>query len=163
MSLTEDKQTPETILQLSEMMRYVIYKGKEDKVRLREEVKYMEDYIKLQMIRVHKAVDLKVDFDIENHDLEISPLLFIILLENAFKHGIEPAGHESKLHLSMKERNGIVTFECYNSKPEEALKETNGIGLSNLNKRLQIVYPDQHELVVEDKTDSYKATLKITL
>lgn len=163
MSLTEDKQTPETILQLSEMMRYVIYKGKEDKVKLKEEVKYIQDYIKLQMIRLHKSVDFKVDFDVENEDLEISPLMFIILLENAFKHGIEPASHESKLHLSMKESKGVVTFECYNSKPESTPEESNGIGLNNLTKRLNIVYPDQHDLVIDDKKDSYKATLKITL
>ncbi len=159
MSLDQDKETPETILQLSEMMRYVIYKGKEEKVKLSEEVKYMKDYINLQMIRVHKSVDLKVDFDIENEDLEIAPLLFIILLENAFKHGIEPAAVDGTLYISLKENEGRVQFECYNSKPLEAQNGNVGIGLNNLKKRLQILYPDQHELTINDMENYYKATL----
>jgi len=115
------------------------------------------------MIRVHKTVDLKVDFDIENDELEISPLLFIIILENAFKHGVEPAGFDSTLHIHMNEKDGVIMFECFNSKPEDAQNEPTGIGISNLKKRLEIVYPDQHEISIEDTTDSYKATLKITL
>ena len=163
MSLNEDKETPETILQLSEMMRYVIYKGKEEKVMIKEEVQYMKDYINLQMIRVHKTVDLKLDFDIENEELEMSPLMFIIIIENAFKHGIEPAGHSSTLYISMKEKDGVVVFDCYNSKAGVTLEDEEGIGLDNLKKRLQIVYPDRHELLIDDKQDSYRATLKINL
>ena len=163
MSLNEDKETPETILQLSEMMRYVIYKGKEEKVKLKDEVKYMKDYINLQMIRVHKAVDLKIDFEVKNEEAEVSPLMFIILIENAFKHGIEPAGFSSTLHISLKEKDGEIDFNCYNSKPESELEDGDGIGLTNLKKRLQIVYPDRHEFLIDDKQNSYKSTLKITL
>ena len=163
MSLNEDKETPETILQLSEMMRYVIYKGKEDKVKLKDEVQYMKDYINLQMIRIHKTVDLKIDFDLENDELEVSPLLFIIIIENAFKHGIEPAGHKSTLHINMKEKDEVIVFDCYNTKTEVDQEDVTGIGLSNLKKRLQIIYPNRHELFIDDNQDSYKATLKINL
>jgi len=163
MSLTEDKQTPETILQLSEMMRYVIYKGKEEKVKLKDEVKYMKDYINLQMIRVHKTVDFKMEFDIENEELEVPPLLFIILIENAFKHGIEPAGHSSTLHISLNEKDNDLVFTCYNSKTETEHIQAAGIGLSNLKKRLNIIYPNRHELAIDDNQNFYKATLKINL
>ncbi|MEM9544322.1 MAG: sensor histidine kinase [Bacteroidota bacterium] len=163
MSLNEDKETPETILQLSELMRYVIYKGKEEKVRLKDEVKYMKDYIQLQMIRVHQNVNLKMDFKLDDEDLEVSPLLFVILLENAFKHGIEPAGDNSMLHISLKEQMRIIHFECLNSKPKDSSYKSGGIGLSNLKKRLEIVYPDRHALHIEEDACIYKATLKITL
>ncbi|MCO6480151.1 MAG: histidine kinase, partial [Phaeodactylibacter sp.] len=99
LSITRDKQTPEVILQLSELMRYVIYNGREESAALAEEVKYIEDYIRLQQIRLHKHLDFRFEKDIADEKLRIPPLLFIILVENAFKHGIEPAEEACSLHL----------------------------------------------------------------
>lgn len=163
MSLTNDKATPETIMQLSELMRYVIYKGKEEQVELREEVKYIKDYVNLQMIRVFKKVDLKLDFDIASEQVMVPPLLFIVLVENAIKHGIEPAGSESLLHITLRESAGVILFECINSIEIEPVSESKGIGLENLQKRLQILYPDTHVLALEKNDNTFRATLNITL
>ena len=163
MSLTNEKETPDTILQLSELMRYVIYKGKEDTVRLSDEVQYIRDYIDLQMIRVHKKVDFKFDVAIENENYEVPPLLFIILVENAFKHGIEISGVESTLYISLIQEKEHLTFECINSKPVLEEVHVHGIGLANLKKRLQLLYPEKHELSLDDQETVYKAKLKITL
>jgi len=163
MSLTQDKETPDTILQLSELMRYVIYKGKEEKVKLIDEIKYIKDYVDLQLIRLHKKVDYRFEEHIENESVAIPPLLFIILVENAFKHGIEPAEYNGFLHMEIVQKEHQLTFVCHNSKEENDSDERSGIGISNLKKRLDIMYPDQYTLdLLEEHTD-FRATLNITL
>ena len=162
LSLTKDKQTPEVILQLSELMRYVIYRGKEESVFLNEEVKYLEDYLELQKIRLHKKLDLTFERNIEDEKLEVPPLLFITLIENAFKHGIEPSENECFLHISLTTTATELVFVCENSF-EEKLEGENGIGLSNLRRRLELRFPNRHEFEVDEKALTYKSTLKIQL
>ena len=162
LSLTKDKQTPEVILQLSELMRYVIYKGKEEKAALAEEIKYIEDYIHLQQIRLHKKLDYQFEQEVADGHLQIPPLLFIILVENAFKHGVEPAERDSFLHLSLKSDKNSLLFTCENSVEENAANEK-GIGLDNLRRRLALLFPGQHQLIVEKGQHTFKAMLKLAL
>lgn len=162
LSITGDKQTPEVILQLSELMRYVIYNGREESAALAEEVKYIEDYIRLQQIRLHKQLDFQFDKDITDEKLRIPPLLFIILVENAFKHGIEPAEEACSLHLCLKSDGKSLSFSCRNSF-EEKIISTGGIGLANLRRRLELLFPNRHELTAEEEPNTYTATLKLYL
>lgn len=160
MSLTKDEQTPDVILQLSELMRYVIYKGKEEKVSIVEEVKYIEDYIKLQQIRLHKTLDFQFSKSIENEKLAVPPLLFITLVENAFKHGIEPAEQNCYLHIHLKsDENGLV-FTCKNS-VEIGEESTSGIGLDNLKSRLNLSFPNRHELLIDQQPKHFNAKLTL--
>jgi len=161
LSLTKDEQTPEVILQLSELMRYVIYKGKEQEVALKEEVKYIEDYIQLQQIRLAKNLDYKFEKDIDNLEMKVPPLLFINLVENAFKHGIEPAEGDCFLHLNLKSRDGNLSFVCKNSFEEREMT-ADGTGLKNLNRRLELRFPERHELTVDENGQTFTASLKIT-
>ncbi|MEO1261706.1 MAG: histidine kinase, partial [Bacteroidota bacterium] len=162
LSLTKDKKTPEVILQLSELMRYVIKKGQEDRVALKEEVKYIEDYIWLQRIRLHKQLDFVFEKEIENEELMIPPLLFINLVENAFKHGIEPAEGNCHLYLHLKTKNNRLFFTCKNSFEEQALSG-NGTGLSNLKRRLALRFPQKHELINKKEANVYHAALNLIL
>ena len=162
LSLTKDEQTPEVILQLSELMRYVIYKGKENQVPLGEEIKYIEDYVRLQQIRLHKKLDFKFEKNIENEQLLIPPLLFITFIENAFKHGLEPAEGACLLHLFLINDADTLIFKCVNSMEEKVPKE-NGIGLENLQRRLQLRFPNQFELQTFEEKQQYTATLKIKI
>lgn len=162
LSIMKDKQTPEVILKLSELMRYVIYRGKEELVPLKEEIKYIEDYIQLQQIRLHKKLDLKFDKTIVNGEQAIPPLLFITLVENAFKHGIEPAGKDCFLHLSVNSTKNRVIFTCKNS-IEEKINTPKGIGLTNLKRRLELRFPNQHTLQAEETPTQYHAMLQIDL
>ena len=162
LSITKDKQTPEVILKLSELMRYVIYKGKEAWVPLEEEIQYIEDYIQLQQIRLHKGLDYKFEKSIEQDTLQIPPLLFITFVENAFKHGIEPAEGDCSLHLKLEEKNGFMVFSCENSiEPDEKGTKVSGIGLQNLKRRLALRFPQEHELFLNKEVHSFKASLKI--
>lgn len=160
LSLKKDEATPEVILQLSELMRYVIYKGKEKTVKLCEEIKYIQDYCELQQIRLHKKLDFRFTQNIDNDTLSVPPLLFIILIENAFKHGIEPAENTCYLYINLESNENSLTFTCENSYEEESDKPK-GIGLDNLRKRLILRYPNQHNLQVIDDGQIYKTVLKV--
>lgn len=162
LSLTQSKQTPESILQLSELMRYVIYRAKEDKVAVQEEVKYIEDYIQLQQIRLKRSPDIQFTQDISPDTPPVAPLLLIVLVENAFKHGIEPAEGNSTLHLHLSTTASSLRFSCTNS--FEQFSETGaGIGLQNLERRLQLLYPGKHLLKTEKENHIFKAELELEL
>lgn len=162
LSLKKDEATPEIILQLSALMRYVIYRGKEETVTLAEEVRHIEDYIHLQMLRMYKPLDFKFEQHIADEEIKVPPLLFIVLVENAFKHGIEPAERESFLHICLTSNEQGLIFVCENS-VEERPERAPGVGLSNLRRRLALRFPDRHELTLEIREQSFKATLKLDL
>lgn len=161
LSIVKDRQTPEVILQLSELMRYVIYKGKQDTVALKEEVKYIEDYIQLQQIRLHKNLDFQFTKNIDNEDVAIPPLLFITFVENAFKHGIEPAENDCFLHLQLKSNAQQLMFICKNSF-EEKNAEPPGIGLENLQRRMALRFPDTHQINYVETKNTFTATLTVS-
>lgn len=162
LSIKKDEATPEVILKLSELMRYVIYRGKEPQVKLAEEIKYLQDYVSLQQIRLHKQLDFQFEQEVEDERLLMSPLLFIILVENAFKHGIEPAENEAFLHLYLKSNNKHLVFCCLNSY-EAPSSSPPGIGLTNLRRRLDLLYPKRYQLNLEQNDFTFKATLEIQL
>lgn len=164
MSLTQDQETPEVILKLSELMRYVIYKGQQDEVPLQQELDYIQGYLDLQQLRQHQALDVHFDIELEDPNLAIPPLLFIILLENAFKHGIEPAGGAGFLKISCQQQGKELYFSCENSlDPEQATDAVPGIGLQNLRRRLALRFPNRHELVTIPSVDRFSAALKLSL
>lgn len=162
LSLTRDRSTPEVILQLSELMRYVIYRGKEKTVPLHEEIKYIEDYIQLQLLRLHQELDLCFDKQIEDEMQTVPPLLFIILVENAFKHGIEPAEYKSLLHISLKSSGKELEFSCKNSLEGQSHKQA-GIGLQNLRRRLELLFPQRHDLSIRKSGNTFTAVLNLDL
>lgn len=162
LSLQQSKDTPDSILRLSDLMRYVIYKGQEEQVHLGQEVKYIEDYIQLQKIRLKKHLDFRFEQDIADGSQSLAPLLLIVFVENAFKHGIEPAEHETLLHLYLQCDARQLYFSCENSF-EAATAGATGIGLENLQKRLSLLYPGKHILQTAVKNHTFKAELKLDL
>lgn len=161
LSLQQSKQTPESILQLSELMRYVIYKAKDDRVPPGDEVKYIEDYIQLQQIRLKRSPDIRFSQDIAADTPAVAPLLLIVLVENAFKHGIEPAEENAFLHVHLTTTNNRLHFSCINSFEQES--GSTGIGLENLKRRLQLLYPGKHILKTEKENHIFKAELQLDL
>ena len=156
------KKAQELILKLSDMMRYSIYDGEKDTVLLSEEVTYLENYIELHKMRYHKTIDIQFNIDIKDNDYEISPLLFIILLENAFKHGVENLRENAYVRINLVAHNDEVIFEIENNFDSSEEKHEAGIGLKNLKRRLEIVYPKKHNFTVLKTDTIYKAKLNIT-
>jgi LytS/YehU family sensor histidine kinase len=160
MSLTNEAKTPDTILQLAELMRYVIYRCKEETVTVAEEIRYLRDYLELQSIRIHRQLDFQFREEVADSSLRLPPLLLIILVENAFKHGIEPAEGDCFLHLHFSATEKEIRFRCHNScPPEQDNPPTTGMGLSNLRRRLELRFADRHQLSVQLTPEDCIATL----
>lgn len=162
LSLQRSEQTPESILQLSELMRYVIYKAREPFVGIEDEVKYLNDYLQLQKIRLKRGLDLQFDEQIADRTISIAPLLLIVFVENAFKHGVENAENTAFLHISLKTDGESLHFVCKNSF-EPAPDVHTGIGLTNLRKRLALLYPGKHRLTTDAENGVFTASLEIDL
>jgi two-component system sensor histidine kinase AlgZ len=159
---TDAKKAQDLILKLSDMMRYSIYEGEKDTVSLEEEVEYLKNYIELHKMRYRKEIDIKFINDIsENH--KVMPLLFIILLENAFKHGVENLRENAYVHINLKSENNQIFFDIENNFDPTIETEHKGIGLNNLKRRLELVYPKKHTLSFTKTADVYKAQLNINI
>jgi len=159
---TDTKKAQELILKLSDMMRYSIYEGEKETVTLKEEVEYLKNYIELHKMRYHKEIDVKFEVEIED-DYKVMPLLFIILVENAFKHGIENLSKDAYVHIDINAKNNRVFFKIENNFDNTLTKEDNGIGLKNLKRRLELVYPKKHTLSFSTKENVYNAKLTLQI
>jgi len=161
LTIKKSDQAPELILKLSDMMRYTIYEGEKERVTLKGEIDYLQNYIELHKIRHKKTVECYFKHDIDQ-TITIAPLLFIILLENAFKHGIETLTEDAYIRVSLSNDDDFIYFSIENNFADKEINETKGIGLTNLKHRLALLYPKNHELVITQQNNVYKATLKIT-
>lgn len=161
--LTVEKSdlAPEVVLKISDMMRYTIYEGQKDQVPLRDELEYLETYIELHKIRYQKKVDINFTSQIQGEAFNITPLLFIILLENAFKHGVDSLTENAYVHLSLIAGNDKVLFAIENNYDPNEGSEADGIGLENLKRRLELLYPEKHRLAINDEDAVYKVQLEI--
>ena len=155
----------DNLLKLSDMLRYMLYDCKEAKVPLSKELEYIRNYIDLKLLKDSQGMNVKVDLDDSQPNIMIAPLLFIPFIENAFKHSkiedLEKGWIAIRLHL---EHNHLV-FEVRNSMPEEDFTKDaiGGIGLENVKRQLELAYPQQHELNIDIKEDSYNVQLQINL
>jgi len=152
----DPQKAQELILKLSDMMRYSIYEGEKDTVALRDEIVFLKNYVELQKIRYHKQIS--VDFDCEvDENRKVVPLLFIILLENAFKHGIENLRKNAFIKMSLTSSQTEIIFKIENN--YEKTENQSGIGLKNLKRRLELIYPNQHELSFSVSENIYHVQL----
>ncbi|MTB51509.1 sensor histidine kinase [Lewinella sp. W8] len=158
----QSAQAPGVILKLSDMMRYTIYEGKEDDVLLTEEISYLESYIELHRIRYERKVDIQFHHEVAK-DVRVAPLLFIILLENAFKHGVNSLSGGAFIHLHLVASAQSVHFSIKNNYAPSVAQPGGGIGIDNLRKRLAFTYPNRHDLRIERKGQLHTVQLKLQL
>ena len=162
LSISNSEKTPESIHSLSEMLRYVIYDCEKPKVPIEKEIHYIENFIELFKLRSSKRFNITFTNQVDNTLMEVAPMLFIIFIENAFKHsGIEKGG-EAFVTISLKTSNNNVIFSVENSIPTvNIIKDgSSGIGLINAKKRLDIAYPNKHDLKIESAS-TYTVNLKM--
>ncbi len=160
LTVKQSEKAPEVILKLSDMMRYTIYEGNKEMVTLEEEIEYLSNYIELHKIRYKKSVEITFNHKV-NTSLTIAPLLYIILLENAFKHGVETLAENASIHINLTEETGFIIFSIENNFDPNEISTSNGIGLQNLKRRLSLLYKNKHELQIDVSNSLYKTTLKI--
>ncbi len=150
------------ILKLSDMMRYSIYEGQKEHVLLKQEIDFIHTYIELHKMRYHKEIAIRITVDVENENLKIMPLLFIILVENAFKHGVEVLRNNAFVHIEISSKKNDVTLKIKNNFDKEETAEK-GIGLKNLTRRLTLVYPKKHQFSYAINDDVYTTILTLNL
>ena len=131
-----------TILELSKMMRFVLYEGNKQGVSLTNEIDFIRHYIALMQLRYTDKVRIDIDLPAEVPDRQIPPLILITFIENAFKHGISYQ-HESFIEVKVSVEKGELWFDCRNSKaekPHQTNEEKGGVGLANVRKRLNLLF-----------------------
>lgn len=156
------ENTPGAILKLSEIMRYMLYESNDNKVALDKEVQYLQNYIDLQKIRFgnNAFIDFKIEGEVG--DQPIVPLLLIAFIENAFKHGVANDPQWAiKLHISV-EREKLFFF-IQNKKHSNNRDASGGIGLNNVRRRLDLLYPGKYNLQIRDEIDTYTCELSLVL
>jgi len=161
--MERDSMEREMVLKLSHMMRYSIYEGEKEWVTLQQEFDYLKNYVELQEIRYHKKSDIQFNSELNNPQARIMPLLFIILVENAFKHGLENLEKDAYIYINLTENNDTVNFVVENNFEAQQTSNHEGIGLKNLQRRLELVYPNQHKLSFKEDSNTYKVTLSLKI
>lgn len=168
LALVNSKKTAGAILKLSEILHYIIYDCNTPSISLEKEIKLIKSYIALERLRYGKR--LKINFNIEGKyiDKMIPPMLILPFVENAFKHGISKHLNEGYIDIILKVNNGILSFEVINTKVEKDIQPTdiaytNGIGLKNVKKRLNLFYSDNYILKIDESKDKYRIYLEINL
>ncbi len=151
-----------SIVELSKMMRYILYEGNNKLIPLPREVQFLRNYVMLMRLRYPKKVDITMEAPEAVPDKMLPPLLFIIFVENSFKHGISYR-NASFVHISIKVDGDFVEFSCRNSKNSQGDDEHGGVGLANVKKRLELLFAENYTLDINDGETEYDVFLRIPL
>lgn len=163
MAMQKSDDTPETILKLADLMRFVLTETKTDFIPLNKEVECINQYIHLQRLRLTEktTVSFLIDGDIDFY--EIAPLLLLPFVENAFKYGVS-THFPSKIAISLVVKEDTLLFNVENRKITAVGEiETTGLGLQNVKRRLELIYPNKHKLEIKDEKENYLINLEINL
>lgn len=163
LSVMKSKEAPKMILRLSDILRYNLYDGVREKVPLEMEIRYIENYISLQKLKDEKITNIEFDAGNADGKMMISPLILISFVENSFKHSKIEDVDKSWVKIKLATEEEKIFFEISNSVPETAFSKdsSGGIGLENVNRRLELLYPDKHDLSIRQEKDQFIVTLTI--
>ncbi|MBD1364258.1 histidine kinase [Mucilaginibacter sp. ZT4R22] len=164
LTLKKSELAPDVVLKLSAMMEYMLYDSNDEQVLLDKELGYLHNYIELERLRFSDDAAISLTMDAALDGQKIAPLLLLPLVENAFKHGLSKQTEDGWLKVDINLAGPTLTMLVENTKPSLVTPQSRGgIGLNNLRKRLELLYPGRHQLELEDKTNTFKARLVIEL
>lgn len=162
----DPEKAKKSIVELSKLMRHILYDGDSNISPLSDEVQFLQNYIALMKMRFTGMVKVNTDFPAMTSQKGIAPLILAIFAENAFKHGVS---YKSPSNIDMTLRchnNEFILFTCKNSKRKDGAKEKDldgGIGLRNVKNRLELIYGDRYHIDIKDTEDNYKVRLLLPL
>lgn len=164
LSMLHSVKTPELILKLSAMLRYVLYESEDVKVKLGKEVDYIKNFIEFQRVKIEGMPNIHVDIDRADRMKMIEPMLLIPFVENSFKHSKIEDTEKGWISMTLTTDETSICFEVANSVPEKkiAADKNSGIGVENVKRRLKYLYPDKHQVDIEINEERYILILKIT-
>jgi two-component system, LytTR family, sensor kinase len=154
-----------TLLQMSDLLRYQLYDCKNNTIEIEKEVHYLQDYIRLQELRKDNQYEVGIEVGEQVKGFRITPLLLIPFVENAFKHISHHTHARNFIQVAIQRSNGTLTFIVENSKDDQqrSTEPTGGIGLSNVKRRLELIYPGKHTLQIMNSAHTFKIELNLHL
>ena len=158
----DPEQAKGTILELSKMMRFVLYEGNKQGVPLSRELDFIRHYVTLMQLRFTDKVKITLNLPQQLPDRQIPPLILITFIENAFKHGISYQ-RESFIEITVTVEDEMLQFKCRNSQADQSIEEKGGVGLANVRKRLNLIYGSNYSLRIVDAPDVYSVELMLPL
>ena len=167
----KDAYAAEVLLKFSHILRYTFYETEKDYIHLHREVESLMAYVELEKIRHDQTVDLQLTVAVDEADQTspIAPLLLVSLVENAFKHGVNATIGSSWVHITLRATQSSLQFNVINSKPSsnpvvfaKTVVATHQVGLSNIKRRLELLYPKNHDLLITELPDTYSVQLTLT-
>jgi two-component system LytT family sensor kinase len=165
-ALQKSPETAKQVARLSDFLHYNLHESKQDRVSLTSEIVYIKNYIDIQKSRYENKLDASVNVYDEISDLYIPPLLLLPLVENSFKHGIANSLKQGWIRVDVSRQEDNFSIKIENSveeNPPSAAMKNGGIGLNNVQKRLELIYPDAHEFKIISAPHSYLVVLKIPI
>ncbi len=162
LAIKKSDKTPEAILQLSELMRHMLYESDKEKVELEKETEYLKNYILLQKLRLPSEVQVHFQTEGDLRGKTIAPMLFIPFIENAFKHGVDAKGGNIQIRLQVS--GNKLSFDMMNRISKAQNKDkVSGIGLSNVQKRLELLYPGRYKLEYKETNGNFVVHFHLNL
>jgi LytS/YehU family sensor histidine kinase len=158
-ALKKADETPEMILKLSNLLDYLLYQVDKPFVGLEDEINHIEDYISLEQMRFNDTLKVNFSKQIHSESIEIAPMLFIPFVENSFKHGVIKNG-VLHIDIAIKTSTNEILFEIKNSSSKDSTYNE-GIGLENIKKRLELLYPNQYNLTIHENESDFEVLLKL--
>ncbi|WNJ18513.1 histidine kinase [Pontibacter sp. G13] len=166
LTLKQSEMAPQVVLRLSGLIHYMLYDTGTETVPLSKEIESLHNYIALEKIRYGRELDISFDVTGDTYTAQIAPLLLLPFIENSFKHGVSDEVKEKWITINLNVNHEHLVLKVENSRsrlPKPELEYTGGIGLKNVRRRLQLLYPEAHELKVVDDADTWLIVLKLSL
>jgi hypothetical protein len=158
----KDQRARDILLQFADLLRYNLYEADVDLVELEKETIYLQNYVALQRARSNENLVIDLVIQIENKDLKIAPLLFIPFIENAFKFSTRDDNRTNHIEISLKQSGNRIVFTCSNNY-EDSTQDAGGIGLSNVKRRLELLYKDRYTLEIQKDITNYSVNLTLVV
>ncbi|MCD0478772.1 histidine kinase [Chryseobacterium sp. LC2016-29] len=160
LSLKKAEETPDVILKLSDILRYSLYESQEKEIPITDEIHMLKTYMDIEQLRVPENTNITFEYQI-NNSVNIAPMLLLPLIENAFKHGVDSSIDASFISAALICDHKLLTFTCKNSFKESLSKDYGGIGVNNVKKRLELLYPMKHSLEIIKSENVFDVNLEI--
>lgn len=164
LTFLKSPKAPDSILKLSEMLRYVFYDCNRDRVPVSAELKYIENFISFQQMKSDHEQRIVLKTDLESNNNELAPMLLIPFIENAFKYSRIEELEDAFVHINIKKEDSMLSIIIENSIPaENKVASGSGLGIKNVSHRLQIIYPAKYQLTIDEQNENYKVIIKIAV
>ncbi|PSK93856.1 sensor histidine kinase [Taibaiella chishuiensis] len=163
LSLQKSDRAPEVVMGLSEILRYMLYEARHEFVPLKKEIQMVRDYTDIEKMRLSNGQVLQFRCDERIPAYQVAPLLLIPFVENAIKHGTNTMADDAFIDMELQVCDDRLLFHCTNNYKPQPAKQDSGLGLENVKKRLQLLYPGKHSLEIKQQNNIFEVTLSIAL